>query len=923
VRSSNLCQIAILFLTLLAAVIVVPAEAQTVSNKTSSYDFRGESLERVLDTIARDTGIDLVYDPELVRGREVFKRVDDQTLAEMLRLILSDYDLDYITLSSGTIVIIQRAADAPAYGTLSGIIVDSRTGEPLPGATVMFADAAGGTSAGQMGQFSINKMISGEHTLIFSFVGYRAVTKQIMIPPGRQISETIELRPGPVDISPIVVEAHRPQVYRLEMSQPGNGLSLNDNSWNSGPIRDLSIIPGITSGVPMAEIALQGGQESEHRVRLDGAPVYSPYSTGRLFNSFSPYAIGSVQVQRAGYDAREGSQIAGLIDLSHDLPTKDRNGLMLQADPLSVNARGNLSHSLSDQSSLSVMSVFRTNIWGVYKDPVMEETLRNWDVIDPLITNSVSERIENAEDYVPFNHQSDLSFHDFHAAIRYKANTFNTVTLSVYDSGNSLNTAVLNRSLSGSQSEPYLYAAESYEWKNRMAQLSWSSLPTPRLGVDSQISYSRSAFSHGSELGYGIPLQFRANAEGALSSDSGFQFSSVELPSNVKGNSIEHLVLKSDISYSINPAVDLLGGFQADRVISSLDSGEKQNPPALFDVTSTMLGGYATGSFRFSRYWHLNTGSRFTYLNEAGRLYAEPRVSLQVDSPEAGIGYWSGKISGGLYRQFINEYRVSNSGATSVVPTFSIWSHAGTLPVPKAFHLTGSWYFEPSDKSTLRVEGYLKWQPVTSITSYRLGSAGNESDERGRTDIFAETTEMRASGVGLRYQRSLFGSSLKLLAGYDYSYATIDMETQFSRTVSTPWNDPHRGQIRALWSVSNDLTLIGKWQGIWGRTWAYRDSYYSYLQIEGQQSAPGFDFSTPDDDRLPYFSQVDVSTVYSPDIGGIKMEFRLDLINVLNRSNPVDRYLRPVTQDGGGKQYETADRTLPGFYPTVSIKLSI
>lgn len=904
--------------------MTIPAGAQTVTNDKYSFDFRGESLERVLDTIAKDAKIDLVYDPELVRGREVFKRIDDQPFTEMLRLILSDHDLDYITLSSGTVVIIRRAADAPAYGTLSGIIVDSQTGEPLPGATVMFADAAGGTSTGQMGQFSINKMISGEHTLIFSYVGYRAVTKQIRIPPGRQISEMIELRPGPVDISPIVVEAHRPQVYRLDMNQPDNGLSLNDNSWDSSPVRDLSIIPGITSGVPMSEIALQGGQESEHRVRLDGAPVYNPYSIGRLFNSFSPYAIESVQVRRAGYDAREGSQIAGLIDLSHDLPSKDRKGFMLQANPLSVNARGDLSHSFSDQSSFSVMSLFRTNIWGVYKDPVLEKTLRDWDVIDPLITNSVSELIENAEEYVPFNHQSDLSFHDFHAAVRYKANTFNTVTLSVYDSGNSLSTAVLNRSQSDSQAEPYLYAAEFYEWKNRMAQLSWSSLPTPRLGVDSQLSYSRSAFSHGSELGYGIPSQFRANFISALSNDSGgFQFGSVELPSNVNGNSIEHLILKSDISFSISPTVELLGGLQFDHVSSALNSGDEENVPPLSDVTSSMLSGYSTGSFRFGRYWHLNAGSRFTYLNETGRVYTEPRISLQVDRLDPGIGYWSGKISGGVYRQFINEYRVSNSGATSVVPTFSIWSHAGTLPVPKAYHLTGSWYFEPSNKSTLRVEGYLKWQPVTSITSYRAASVDNESDEPVSTDIFAETTEMRASGVGIRYQRTLFGSRLKLLAGYDFSYATIDMESQFSRTVSTPWNDPHRGQLRAFWSVSGDLTLIGKWQGIWGRTWAYRDSYYSYFKLQNPQSAPGFDFSTPDDDRLPYFSQVDVSAVYSPNIGGVKMEFRLDLINVLNRSNPVDRYLRPVTNDGGEKQYEPADRRLPGFYPTVSIQLSI
>ncbi|WP_340106788.1 TonB-dependent receptor [Rhodohalobacter sp. 8-1] len=901
--------------------IALPAGAQTVQEQTVSYDFRGESLEQVLDAIARDSGIDLVYDPELVRGQQVFKRIESSEVTEALRLILFDLNLDYIILSSGTVVIIRRVESAPAFGTLSGIIVDSQTGEPLPGATVMFADAAGGTSTGQMGQFSINRLMSGSHTLIFSYVGYSAVTKQITISPGRHVQETIEMRPQPVDVAPVIVEAHRPQLYNFGDRGESGSFGFDSYEWTRGPVQDLAMIPGVKSGVPMSDISLQGGQESEHRVMLDGVPMYSPYTIGRLFSSFSPYAIGSVEVQRAGYDASQGSQIAGLIDMSHHLPPKGQKGVMFQADPVSINLRGDLSYSLKNQSSVSVMSAFRTNIWSVYRDPVLEETLREWDVIDPLITNSMADIEDNAAYFEPYNHQSDLSFHDFHTAVRYKPNTYNTVQLSVYDSDNSLGTAVLNRSLPGQDIEPYLYAAETYSWNNRMAQLSWNSLPTPRLGIDSQISYTRSLFSHSSELGFGIPLQFRANSETSFSSDAGgIQFDRVELPSDVKGNEIEHFIVKSDASFSFSPSVELLGGIQFDRVSNALDSGEEGSLPPISDVTSSMLSGYLSGSFRFGRYWHLNAGSRFTHLDKTSRVYAEPRMSLQVDRPEAGIGYWSGKISGGLYRQFINEYRVSNSGATSVVPSFSIWSHAGTLPIPKAYHLTGSWYLEPSEKSTLRIEGYLKLQPVTSITSYR---GFNEGEGETDVDVFAETTKMRAYGAGIRYERTFFESKLKLLSGYDYSYATIDMDTQFSRSVSTPWNDPHRGQFRAVWNIFNDLTLIGKWQGVWGRTWAFRDSYYSYLQVFEQESMNEFDFGSPDDDNLSHFSQADLSVLYRPELEAAKLLLRLDFINILNRRNVIDHRLSPVFKESDVSGYDITRRTLPGFYPKFSLKVSL
>lgn len=913
----------LIILMLLGGIYAHPAWAQNVQEDALSYDFRGESLDLVLDRIARDANIDLVYDPDLVRGAKVFKRVENEMLSGLLQTILADHNLDYLTLSSGTIVIVRRVEEAPAHGTLSGIIRDRRTGEPLPGATVMFVDASGGTITGRSGYFSLNKIISGEHTLIFSFVGYEAVTRQIRIPPGQQVRETIELRPQPVSVSPIVVEAHRPQIYKLRINETSGESGTDFYRWGGGPVRDLSIIPGVQSGVPANDITLQGGQESEHRILLDGAPIYSPYSIGRMFSSFSPYAIGSVELYRAGYEAGRGSQIAGLVGLNHELPATGRKGGLVQVDPMSANLRGDLSYSLNEQSSIAVMIALRTNIWSVYRDPVMEESLREWNVIDPLITNAVTDLEENAVYYTPADHQSDLSYHDFHSAVQYKPNVYNTVSFSVYDSDNSLNTAALNRSLPGREIEPYLFAAETYSWKNRMAQLSWNSLPAARLTLESQVSYSRSSFSHGSEIGFGVPNQFSFNSSAAISLESdGFRFDRIELPSRIEGNKIDHIIAKLGGSYSISSVVELQGGIQFEHVQSSLDTNESNVLSTLADVRSSMGSGYSTGSFRFGRYWHVKAGSRLTYLDETNQVYAEPRFSVQVDRQDAGVGYWSGKLSGGLYRQFINEYRISNTGATAVVPTFSIWSHAGTLPVPKAYHLNNSWYLEPSEGSSVRVEAFYKWQPVTSITSYQNMSMPGQAGQT-ETSVFAETTDMTAAGIGIRYQRLLFESRLKVLAGYDFSYTRVNMETQFERTVSAPWNDPHRAQFRAIWNVMPDLMLMGKWQGIWGRTWAYRDSYYNYLQPFQRESLQSFDFTNPENDRLPHFSQVDLSVVYRPEIGKTNLEMRVDLVNVLNQRNAIDQRLTPILNEEGVGRYEKSVRTMPGFYPSVSIKISI
>ncbi|CAN5238686.1 carboxypeptidase-like regulatory domain-containing protein [soil metagenome] len=907
---------------IILASLVCPVEvlAQHPSGETFSYEFRGEPLDMVLDRVARDTGTDLVYDPLLVSGAEVYKRLNNQTVQGILRMVLTEHGLDYLTLSSGTIVIVRVAAEDPAYGTFSGTIVDSRTGEPLPGATIMLADASGGTSAGRTGNFSMSRLMNGEHTITFSYIGYEAVTKTVRIPPNEQVRERIELRPKSITVLPVVVEAHRPEV------RSGGNQSDQSGDWQAvglmkSPIRDLSLFPGVQHGLPMGGLHLQGGQQSEHRMQLDGAPVYNPYSIGQMFSSFSPQAIGRATLHQAGFGAVEGSRIAGVIDLSHEMPPQGYKGATLQADPLSVNVRGDLSFELEDDASFSIMSALRTNYWDTYKDPVLERTLREWDRIDPLIINQTAGLEADALFYTPADHQSEVDFYDLHVASQYRFNPFQKISASYYSSQNRLGTAVLNRAIPGIDSAPYLYAAEQYNWKNRVGQISWSNLLTPRTDINTQFSYSYGSFRHGSETGTGtysiFPGSLTAISADAFESSRGVV---IELPSQIEGNSIGHFIAKTDVSYSFNSTLDFMIGVQFERISSSVDMDEGNYLPTFANVKSSMISSHLTGNYRFGNYWHLSIGSRFTWLNENISIYAEPRASIQYDRPDSRIGYWSARLSGGLYRQFVNEYNITNTGASAVVPSFSIWSHAGTTDIPKAYHLNGSWYAEFSEESSIRLEAFYKWQPVTNITSYRNLISGDELN-RSEVNAFAESAEMTALGAGIRVNQSVFDSRVTLMAGYDYSFTRLDLSSQFDKTVPAPWNEPHRAQFRILWHLLTDLTLAGKWQGTWGRRWAFRDSYYNFLQVANPQIASQHQFGNPETDRLGAFSQADISVIYQPSMGQADLELRLDFVNILNRRNPLDRSLLPVIRDGEIVRYETTERTMPGFYPTISVQL--
>ncbi|MEX0661341.1 MAG: carboxypeptidase-like regulatory domain-containing protein [Balneolaceae bacterium] len=906
---------------LLVLVMVVCAatttRAQEHQTDTFTFEFRGESMEEVLDQLANVMEIDLVYDPNLVHEMNVFKRFRDQTKEEVFSNLLGEFYLDYITLSSGTIVIVKSTLDSPQFGSLSGKIMDNHTGKPLPGANVMLADATGGTSTGSSGNFSLNKLMSGSYEIIVSYVGYEPVTKSIYIPPGENVQEQIGLSSKPIFITPLLVETHRPRFDISSSSSTGEDWQTAEVMKN--PIRNLSLMQGVQYGLPLSDLHIQGGERGDHRIYLDEVPIYNPYSFGRMFSSFSPFAIGDVTLHKAGYGVAQGSQMAGMIDLSHDISNANENQAVVQADPLSINFRGDVAIPVNDEKSVQTMMAVRTNLWDLYKDPALSQMMEEWDQIDPLLANLHLEN-ENALDYSPTLQQADVGFLDTHFAASYEPGPFSRLNGSIYFAENNLGSDLLSENRTNQDAPRYLYASDSYEWSNLAGQLSWEQLVSPRLDISAKVGYSQNQFGHQNILS----TRETRPTLGMTNTSAEFAYDEVEgyrsvLPTQVDENSIRHTFLKADFSYSYTPMFSFDGGLKSDFIKSEVEISEETVFPANTEESSVLLSGYLQNNHSFSKGWSVDYGSRFTWLNRKNRVYAEPRASVQYDKSESRIGYWSVRFAGGLYRQFINEYRVTNVGASSLVPDFSIWSHAGEMNIPLATHVTGSFLVEPSARTSLTIEGFYKWQPQTPVTSYGNLVSG-DNPNRAETGAFAELTELNALGAGFRFRQTA-NSRIRFLGGYDYSYTRLDLESQFGRSVPSSWNEPHRAQFRAFYIVAEGITFVVKWQGIWGRKWGFRDSYYNYLRFRDVNTAGEFTFDSPENDHLSAFHQVDVSMIYQPTIGVADLEVRLELINILNRRNTLDQNLVPIISSDESVEYRIDERQLPGFYPTMSVQV--
>lgn len=909
---------------LLLLILAMSVSAQESGERLYEYEFRGESLVEVLDHIVLDTNIDLVYDPLLVNRIYVYQRIRQHSIPGLLSQLLSEYGLDYITLSSGTMVIVKSPREEPAYGIIAGKIVDNETGEPLPGASIMLADASGGTSSNRAGFFSLNKVMSGTHQVIVSYLGYESSYKTIDVKPNESVRERIELKLKQYNVSPIVVEAHRPMLPTGNNPVVNNSDELSPTGMINSPIRNLNLVPGVQYGLPMQDLHLQGSHQGEHRITLDGVPIYNPYSFGHLFSSFSPFAIGNVKLHKAGFGVQEGSQMAGLVELSNDLSFSGKNSLLMQSDLLSSNLRGDMSFPLRNNRKLKTMAALRTSYWDFYQNPALDQMLSDWNVIDPLLASRQLDEVWDPSRYLPHYQNSDVSFLDIHAATTYQPNEFNSLTASFYLAENSVKTLLLNINPEETSDRRFIYSVDNHEWSNFAWQLQWNKMISPRLDLHLQTYYTQNIFSHRNALGFSTvtPLtseEFFRSLASAFDSgpDTGFV-----LPEQIDGNRIQHFTTKGDLSYSFSPAFSTDAGLKVERVFSKVELAENTYLGTNTDQLSTILSGYLQNNHNLAGNWKLDYGSRLTYLNTSNKIYAEPRFSLQYDQPESKLGYWSARIAGGLYRQFVNEFRVTNTGATSIVPDFTIWSHSDESSIPKAYHLTGSIIIEPSAQTTLNLEGFYKWQPVSNITSYQNLLTGDNLD-RAEIRAFAGTTEMTILGAGVRISHYFNDFKTRLIAGYDYSFNRMDHNEQFGRSLTTPWNEPHRAQLRLLYRPLSNLTVLAKWQGIWGRNWAYRQSYYNYLRTESTQESVRLLFENPELDKLDAFLQTDLSFIYQPEVTFADMEFRIELINLLNRRNSIEKYLVPIPGDNDTTLFEVRERLLPGFYPSLSIQIKL
>ena len=139
-----------------------------------------------------------------------------------------DYDSAILLFSAmkktGLLILLLASALRAGPGrtfTVSGVVRNEDTGDPVTFVNVFLANTTRGAAADEAGFYRIDNIAPGRYDVVFSRIGYEIKIVPLHLSPGRPASVTLDtgLKPKIIDGEEIYVEATRDKEWRKDLKR--------------------------------------------------------------------------------------------------------------------------------------------------------------------------------------------------------------------------------------------------------------------------------------------------------------------------------------------------------------------------------------------------------------------------------------------------------------------------------------------------------------------------------------------------------------------------------------------------------------------------------------------------------------------------------------------------------------------------------
>ena len=187
--------------------------------------------------------------------------------------------------------------ELPKNGSVSGTVVDAKTNEPIPYATVVVKDMDGKTITGgitdELGVFEIKKIPEGKRIVEIQFIGYQTFKKEINLVSGnlKQNLGSIQLVEEAASLEEVTVVAETSTItQKVDRKVINVGKDLTSAGTTASEL--LNNVPSVSVDSQTGNVSLRGNENV--RVLVDGKPTN--IDAAQLLQQIPSTSIKSVEL---------------------------------------------------------------------------------------------------------------------------------------------------------------------------------------------------------------------------------------------------------------------------------------------------------------------------------------------------------------------------------------------------------------------------------------------------------------------------------------------------------------------------------------------------------------------------------------------------------------------------------------------------
>ena len=290
-----------------------------------SQELRLVVFDKPLNTVLNTLNVEISFDDKALSKYNVTVSKTFRTAGEAISWLLKDKPFRMEKV--GSVYVIspelksfetdkQSAPPIRKKYHISGELLDSLTGEPLPYAYIQ--TDKGTVITNESGYFSIVKETNQPTRIQLQYMGFESLDTTLTV--GRH---KLALSSKVFTMAEVVVQPSSSAML-MQSGKTSGEMRINHQiarympgSADNSVFTILRMLPGVrASGEPSEDLFVWGSNWGESRLTYDGFTIFGMKSFNDQIGSVNPYLAKDIRLQKGGYDATSGNRIGAIAEIT-------------------------------------------------------------------------------------------------------------------------------------------------------------------------------------------------------------------------------------------------------------------------------------------------------------------------------------------------------------------------------------------------------------------------------------------------------------------------------------------------------------------------------------------------------------------------------------------------------------------------------